>query len=313
MRHPFWRLTSWLSLGLAGCVHGWDGRKSVTQTVADQSDPTTRSLVVGPFLKKPATFVSRSQPQRLAAPAQSVVALPDPNVTRTSDSARPINGPIQQIEFVPPPAPPAEEIHPPITPKTSLRSTPTPPLLSRVTIASITGPFAEFERAIPDFGDQPMPEPVVPAIVISDEPEVVAGEDPELFPDSANLVARPQKATVPVWTTDDLPEIVPANRGKLPTIVTAEPINPSLIRSAERPAVADPTTPTTPTAETKPSAKDVSLLVDQVFDDLRQHRIHEARQRTEWLRRMVTKPAVAFDDASTSNVPLIQDQESSDE
>lgn len=35
--------------------------------------------------------------------------------------------------------------------------------------------------------------------------------------------------------------------------------------------------------------QDVSVLVEQVFEDLRQRRLNEARQRTEWLKQLVKK------------------------
>ena len=35
------------------------------------------------------------------------------------------------------------------------------------------------------------------------------------------------------------------------------------------------------------------MLVEQVFEDLRQRRMHDARQRTEWLKQLVRKRAPA--------------------
>ena len=35
--------------------------------------------------------------------------------------------------------------------------------------------------------------------------------------------------------------------------------------------------------------RDVALLVDQVFEDLRQRRLADARQRTEWLKQLVAR------------------------
>ena len=47
-------------------------------------------------------------------------------------------------------------------------------------------------------------------------------------------------------------------------------------------------------AETSKSTarpRDVALLVEQVFEDLRQRRLDDARERTEWLTRLVASGA----------------------
>ncbi|MBM3971081.1 MAG: hypothetical protein FJ302_14665 [Planctomycetes bacterium] len=50
--------------------------------------------------------------------------------------------------------------------------------------------------------------------------------------------------------------------------------------------------------------QDVSILVEQVFEDLRLRRLNDARQRTEWLRQLVMKRTPG----STANV--VQDEKS---
>ena len=46
-------------------------------------------------------------------------------------------------------------------------------------------------------------------------------------------------------------------------------------------------------AESAVRPQDVSVLVEQVFEDLRQRRMNDARQRTEWLKQLVRNRAPA--------------------
>lgn len=56
-----------------------------------------------------------------------------------------------------------------------------------------------------------------------------------------------------------------------------------------------------PSAGQDPPARprDVAVLVEQVFEDLRQRRLDEARQRTQWLKQLVAKRLPVPQDIST--------------
>ena len=46
--------------------------------------------------------------------------------------------------------------------------------------------------------------------------------------------------------------------------------------------------------------RDVALLVEQVFEDLRQRRLDQARQRTAWLKQIVTRRESALEETSAA-------------
>ena len=46
--------------------------------------------------------------------------------------------------------------------------------------------------------------------------------------------------------------------------------------------------------------RDVALLVEQVFEDLRQRRLDQARQRTAWLKQIVTSRESALEETSAA-------------
>ncbi len=359
MRHPLWRLTSWLSLSLAGCVQGWEGRKSVSKTDGERKVVSVRPLIVGPFAKKPAPFVSRPEslnvaveapvierpqveprpkgtgqiskadaigntadetpglfaasiairkeitpylPSQATSPA-SVVPLPKPLSVLQRDSARPIesevisNSQVNVVEYVPQPVPPSEEVAPVSNPS-EVVSLPKPaaPLVRVTEATNSSGGFAEFERTVAAQSGVTAKPIEAPIERVTDS----NSEDVEYFPlDATARVAEVQ-----------LPVIVPAMRAEKPASTSPPLTNSSPItNSSERAAVADPSTPPVAMSGSAPRASEVARLVDQVFDDLRKHRVQEARQRTEWLRKMVNKPISApIDDDSFS-----ENQEPSDE
>jgi hypothetical protein len=46
--------------------------------------------------------------------------------------------------------------------------------------------------------------------------------------------------------------------------------------------------------------RDVAVLVEQVFEDLRQRRFDQARQRTAWLKQLVTRRESALEETPTA-------------
>ena len=88
MRHPFWKWTqwtSWLCVGLSGCLHGQDWRaavsKPLTRPVADRRESLPQPKVIGPRRQQrtafvpptdsPASAAMVSPPVRTAAPIVS--------------------------------------------------------------------------------------------------------------------------------------------------------------------------------------------------------------------------------------------------
>ena len=46
--------------------------------------------------------------------------------------------------------------------------------------------------------------------------------------------------------------------------------------------------------------RDVAVLVEQVFEDLRQRRLDQARQRTAWLKQLVSRREPALEESSAA-------------
>ena len=292
MRHPFWTWTGWLTLGLAGCISGLDGRKVGTHTVSDQS--TAKPVVVGPLRKSLPPFVSNetnstvpnatdlTNTKRLKKPLLRLEHVLNSATTKPTGNKTPlvrrdaqvVPAQFQKTQAADPAllsdlnaTTPLNANHRPL-PTTTSSTVPAMPL------PPAPMPFAEFERAIPlkPGGSTrtliEVKEPVLaPPAEIEDERET-----------DNSAVGDPQSQALPMIIPAQQPSNQPASPRELPSPVT------SLFQ--ERPAVTESST-------SKPMAhpRDVALLVEQVFEDLRQRRLDNARERTEWLKRLVANGA----------------------
>ena len=288
MRHPIWQLTGLLSIGLAGCLHGQDWRavvrKPTVHAVAERRQSTPVPKTVGRIRSASTTFVPPPAPPA-AQPALPSVAPPENKNVRTDTTV------VEQRDMVP------------SAPNSSKTLT-----LPAVAEHSPSTSFAEFERAI-------VPQTVnsvsrsVPAAATRIDAEVITQLDPKSDAVEVTVpdVIEPKKAIT-------LPLIIPAGRllpsnpktvESLPPQIAeravpaaAEPpralFSKSAVSAKELPAVTDATaTPAkaSPSAEAERpvSPQDVSVLVQQVFEDLRQRRLSDARTRTDWLKQLVMK------------------------
>jgi hypothetical protein len=209
----------------------------------------------------------------------------------TQEEAQPRGIKLVEANFIPPPAPPAAPPTSPLsdqTPAPALTSaTPLPAQAARASQPSSNNEstaretFAEFERTIPlsSTNSTRKPEPRV-------EDDVII-VDPKLEP------AAPQS----------LPVIIPAGTSA-PAIEPAVPRSLPPIEAKELPDVTDTTNPTSdlPPANLDQLSRprDVAVLVEQVFEDLRQRRLDHARQRTSWLKQVVTRRESALDENSAA-------------
>ncbi len=319
MRHPFWRWTTCLSLGFAGYVHGFESRE-VTAPKAADSRPATRPMVVGPFRRSPTSSAASSRPAAVSrpdinktnitsnklplatTPPQNKLASEiktDNNADKSAnaqeatnlreDCAYPRGAKIVTAQFVPG-APPAE-----IAPEESSSEV----LLSQVTVtqpARTNAPpsnepraFAEFDRAIP-INNRAARATAEGTVETDSDDNDDEGNSEYFFP--KNIEPRPRQI---------MPVIVPA---EIPVAsqVAARPLKPIANRlKTERSAMEESTATTKPQLASKTRPQDLAVLVEQVFEDLRQRRLSDARDRTEWLKRTVANSA------STSAKSLSED------
>lgn len=309
MRYPFWRWTGWLSIGLTGCLHGQDWRAAVTKPttrpVADRIESRPQPKVVGPFRRGQPKFTPSTEvatpPSVAARPATSNRAHQFPQEV-TLPTAIKSEPPSQKTQITPVghqlplPAPTTSQA---IAPAASVgipqAVSPSPASPSPVIVEPPrTGPFAEFERTIPLRRSAIANAPVSPAEPV----EVIVVEK-----------SQPAEATV-------LPIITPAGAliSSKPVAVqgshsrsfepedSAEDDQPrglfskSAVPAKEMFDVTDATDATAKefsSTDSEPAVRprDVSVLIDQVFEDLRQRRMNDARQRTEWLKQLVRNRA----------------------
>lgn len=284
MRHSFWQWAGWLSLGLSGCLHGQDWRaavtKPMTRPVADRQESRPQPKVVGPIRGTPAKFVPPPEvaPAVIArAPIRSrVPAVPPEVALPTREKPKPV---VSESKITPV----SHEVRAPQVTAAPVASPPSP-----------NGSFAEFERLIPQAqsvatsrsvsNDAKKLELVEPAeVVIAEHSSESADVLPEIIParSSTPVPVAPPRELDDV-TADDQP------RGLFS--------KPSAL-AKELPDVNElsDTTANSPIEKVEPEfrPRDVSVLVDQVFEDLRQRRMNAARQRTEWLKQLVSKRTAA--------------------
>ena len=280
MRHPFWTWTGWLTLGLAGCIHGADGRKAATHAVSERT--TSTPMVVGPFRK--------SAPQFAPAESQSTARVRRDSQVVPAQLQQPQTSAAEPALF-----PAADSLSPQTTTHRAIPAAMSP----AVHAAREPSPFAEFDRAIP-LASKGSKSPVTP--VDHREPVLAppAESDVEFVTDKPE--AEDAELSEPNW--DALPMIVPAQQ--FSTKSTAPHELPPQVTGLfqERSSVAETSKPTA-------RPRDVAVLVEQVFEDLRQRRLDDARERTEWLKRLVAKggnPTRTTTDAADATAESSQSQ-----
>ncbi len=332
MRHPFLRWTGWLSIGLSGCLHGQDWRAAVTKpttrSVADRRESRPQPKVVGPFRSGPPKFVPSAEvatpPVVAARPATNNSAQQFPQEVTLPTAIKP--EPQSQKAHV---TPVGLEL-PPLTPTAPQAIAPAasagiPQVVSPASASPSpaiievprTGPFAEFERTIPSrrsaVANSPVPqaEPVEVIVVEKNEP-VIATALPIITPAGALLSAKP--AAVQGSHSRSLePEV--SSAGNPPRGLFSK----SAVPAKEIPDVTDATdatakNPSGTDSDAVARPQDVSVLVEQVFEDLRLRRMNDARQRTEWLKQLVRKRAPASpSNRVTEESPVAAEDGHSDE
>lgn len=308
-----------LTLGLAGCIHGFDGRKTSTQSVADQN--SSAPMVVGPFRKptsrftppaakpagkqtaadakpsKPTVSKRESLPrlEEINKPQAKTASTKEPTVRRDSHvipTEYQQNHQAMPAEQEPVYFPDDEPIQPPVTtPQKLSAKKKAEPAANAVT--SEPAPFAEFERAIPITSKPDKPK-ILP--VSGKEPVQAPPAESSSEAESSPLSSTGKGSDGSAPQAEPLPTIIP-----LPKASTLTPQRelppPATGLSKEQTPVAEPSK-----ATARP--RDVALLVEQVFEDLRQRRLDDARERTEWLKRLVTSgttPTQVSTDAGNSN------------
>ncbi len=285
MRHPFWKWAGWLGVSLAGCLHGQDGRRVLTHPIADRQE-SLRPATAGPRqLKREPTKSSPTltwDPIVGTGPANKQhQAARDPRLVSRVNPARPTDAQIIPTKYVSPSAPTSESV-----------PTPTKPT--------------------------PLPEPAkfVPAPTTSGTPLTRAVRSRETRP-----FAEFERA-VPLRSTRNAESSATATDARCPAADEVESLSsPSdekhraSCQTKEFSDVANSAT-TIRAAESTARTRDVAQLVEQVFEDLRQHRLTEARERTEQLRRLVARSStvtqmdVTTDDpAQTANAVVDQPAE----
>ena len=243
----------------------------------------------------------------------------------THDEAQPRGAKVLEAEFVPPPAPPAAPPTSPLTVRPSVPQltaevpsvvqtvrTPQPPDGSRIVsgTALAAGIAVKNNTALP----------VASAIPLNVS---AIGQTPtrEGFAEFERTISlrnvRGAQAPAPSEADDDIvvaPEREPTTSRSLPLIIpagtSATLIQPGVPRSLppvstkELPDVSDTitTVPDSPPADLEPITRprDVAVLVEQVFEDLRQRRLDQARQRTAWLKQIVTRRESALEETSAA-------------
>lgn len=309
MRHPFWRWTGWLSIGLTGCLHGQDWRAVVTspkiQSVTDRRESRPQPKVIGPFRNVPPNFVLPAE----AATSSAIAARPaaagatnsvpqfSQDVTRplaTKPEAR--SGSTRAMPVgreVSPVAPTIPQVVVPPAGAGILQAT-SPAVKSPSTAIvelSQSRPFAEFERVIP----------LRPSIAASTTVPLVSPDDAIVFEESEpdNASAMPVISPAGVFVSAKSGTTQESQARRLGPETSASDVRPrglfskSAVLAKELPEVTDTTSAEkiSSNASDEPSVgpQDVSILVEQVFEDLRLRRLNDARRRTEWLKQLVMK------------------------
>ena len=323
MRHPFWQWTGWLSIGLTGCLHGQDWRAAVTKpatrSVADRRESRPVPKVVGPFRQSSSKFVPTADvaaPPLLTEKATTVQPVPQfprevalPTVAKSEQPSlqsrvTPVGHSVT-VTTLQAVVPAANVDDPQVTtPKAAVPS----PI---VEAPPSTGPFAEFERAIP--GRQIVvsrpAEPradlvenvIVENVVVQNRTSEKSTALPVITPAGAMFSGKPvatqkkllERAEPEDLSSDDQPRgLFSKSAGSAKESLD---VNELTVVSTKELVTKEVPPKDLVRAEIVPSvrAQDVSVLVEQVFEDLRQRRLSDARQRTAWLKQLVKQRAPA--------------------
>lgn len=315
MQNPWWRWTAWLgglSVGLAGCLHGHDWRAAVTRPqtrpVAEQTEARPQPTVIGPY-RKGATKIATRPPAATAPHTVSAAARRAPPASAAPVKNAPFRPPeadprvrqVANVAVVPSNVSPDQASLAENGGRGPIRSS--PPL--DVQRSAAVG-FAEFERSFPTRTSKPSPAAVAPAKAKTLDVTVKDIGHPEAKP--AERVSLP--VITPAGALRPPPSATAASPAALANEPAAAPPQPPPLDSEsdrhakELPDVSDTSitpTKTHPEVTGPPPAqpRDVAVLIEQVFEDLRQRRMEDARQRTEWLKQLViqrspTHPANAL-------------------
>ena len=298
MRHPLWQLTGLLSLGLSGCLHGQDWRAVVSKptihSVAERRESTPVPKVVARVKSGKKAFV----------PAVPIAPLP---MAQPENETRSVPSDITFVE------------RPDLLPSAP-NSTKTL-ILPAVVEQRPSASFAEFERTItvprtiksvsqskPRAANEIQTEAALPfeveevsrSVSEADVAEVVVADMivpqyadtlPLIIPAGTLLPSKPKTVgsafpRTPEPATDAADQVPRALFSK-PAVPPKE--LPAVTDALAKPAMASPSAE----AERPVRPQDVSVLVQQVFEDLRQRRLNDARSRTDWLKQLVMKRAPA--------------------
>ncbi len=269
MRQPFWRWTGWLCLGLAGCLRGnvHQSQVRVGPNVRDGS----RQIVPVSGQQAHARLLAATAAGKTATSDNSAtfrVAVPGPTMgsTRSTSAGCPTCSAGVCVspksadgiagEFVPV-AVPADELPmtiSPYDPSVALRPDEPRPFVAKASAIPISQSVStriSYKPSLDDdfFPDDHEPSAKFPVRQVSNQNP--ADSPPLDQPEDTTESRRPAKQETPDVVQQQLTDTLPKG-------------------SAAQP-------------------RDVALLVDQVFEDLRQRRLADARQRTEWLKQLVAR------------------------
>lgn len=276
MTQPFWRWSGWLSLGLAGCLHGNVPQSQVRvgpnvgnrlRPIVPVSEQRAHSRLLASAGVGKTSTSDNGATFRVAVPGPTMGSARSTSGERATCSGGECALPPTSGEFEPV-AVPADELPMTITPYQ-------PPAAWG---AEEPRPFFAKTPAIPILKSTPLRTSGKPSL------------DDDFFPDD-----HEPTATSPVrQTSNQEPTDTPA-LDRQDESARQEPRPPVTERrrpaKQELPDVAQQLTDTLP-AGSAAQPRDVALLVDQVFEDLRQRRLADARQRTEWLKQLVARRSV---------------------
>lgn len=309
MRHPFWQWTGWLCFGLTGCLHGQDWRAAVTspkiQSVADRRESRPQPKVVGPFRSGQSKF---APPPEVANPP--VIAGRPPSVRATNgvpqfsqEVTRPLTtkpeARSRSTQVIPvglevlPSAQAVPQVVVPPAGAGVLQATRQPATAPSTAIVELSRSetFAEFERAIPLGRSISASTPALLEMPY----EVIVVEESEPEKATAMPVISPADAFVSAKSMTTQKSQV---RSLKPKAAASDDrsrglFSKSAVLAKELPEVTETTSAEensfNPDDEPSVRPQDVSILVEQVFEDLRLRRLNDARQRTEWLKQLVMK------------------------
>jgi|GEM_PF-898374 len=326
MRHPFWPWTTLFCIGLTGCLHGQDWRAAVMshkiQSVADRRESRPKVKVAGPLHRGQSKFLPPPQvatsPGIAAHPVAAKVANEGSQLPQETTQPLAVTPKAQSrsTQFVPvrrealPLAQPAVSVVPVLSNSERLQAISSPTKVSSTSIVELqhSGSFAEFEREIPQARSVSAHSAALQKAPFED---VFDGESEPANGTKVPVISPASSVVKAKSRTDQRPH--EQIQGPEESASDDQPrglFSRSVVLAKELPEVTETTSaekekmPSNVDDEPSIRPQDVSILVEQVFEDLRLRRLNDARQRTEWLRQLVMKRTPG----STANV--VQDEKS---